>query len=54
MVKNLPANEGDENDPGSVLGQETPGEKRHPTPVVLPGSFRGQRPQQTAQRAGLD
>ena len=56
MVKNLPANEGDENDPGSVPGSGRPPwrEKRHPTPVVFLEDSRGKGAWQTAQRAGHD
>ena len=38
VVKNLPANAGDEREGGSILGQEDPrGRAWQPTPVFLPG-----------------
>ena len=42
MLKNLPANEGDLRDAGSIPGS---GRRRawQPTPVFLPGESRGQR-----------
>ena len=45
MVKNLPANAGDARDASSIPGLEGYhwSRKWHPTPVVLPGKFRGQR-----------
>ena len=44
VVKNLPANAGGSGDTGSMPGLgRSPGEGRQPTPVFLPGEFRGQR-----------
>ena len=45
MVKNLPANEGDVRDAGSIPGSvRSPGVgKWKPIPVLLPGEFHGQR-----------
>ena len=45
MVKNLPANAGDEKDKGSIPGSGRPPWRRkwQPTPVFLPGKFHGQR-----------
>ena len=47
MVKDLPANTGDTEDTGSILGSErSSGEGDwQPTPVFLPGEFHGQRSQ---------
>ena len=45
VVKNLPANAGDERDVGLIsgLGRFPWRRKWQPTPVFLPGEFRGQR-----------
>ena len=42
VVKNLPANAGDERDVGSILGlEDSLGRKWQPIPVFLPGRFHG-------------
>ena len=46
MVKNLPANEGDAGDTGSVspsVGKIPWRRKWQPTPIFLPGKYHGQR-----------
>ena len=44
VVKNLPANAGDTEDEGSILGWEDPWSRKwQPTPTFLPGKFHGQR-----------
>ena len=44
VVKNLLANAGDIRDAGSIPGLgRSPGGGNEPTPVFLPGEFRGQR-----------
>ena len=49
MVKNLPAIVGDVEDMGLAwVGKSPCRRKWHPTPVFLPGEFRGQRTWQAA------
>ena len=44
VVKNLPANAGDTEDKGSILGWEDPWSRKwQSTPLFLPRNFRGQR-----------